>query len=171
MNIQERFKEAKKLRKRMAEEKAAEEKEKTQEEDKLAKAMAGVKVNQKKKRSTHEPKDEIEILDDLAYEVVRDYVRQDIGERLKDFREKELGLSQKKLAEAYGECQNITDTCLSKWESGKNGVDLLFLIWLSEKFHVNLHWLITGEKDTPRDKVVEELIETLESALEISKKL
>lgn len=157
MNIQEKFKEAKKLKKRKAEEKA--------------KAEKDAKSSQNEKRSTYEPKNEIEILDDLAYEVVRDYVRQDIGERLKDVREKELGLTQEKLVKAYRECQNITCTCLSKWGKGKNGVDLLFLIWLSEEYHVNLHWLITGEKVTPRDEVAEKLIETLESALEISKKL
>ena len=67
-----------------------------------------------------------------------------IGERLKLLRERHLDgrkLRQVEFAEKLG----VLRDKISRIENGKQAVDLNLLINISQKFNVDLHWLITGE--------------------------
>jgi len=67
-----------------------------------------------------------------------------IGERLKLLRERHLDgrkLRQVEFAEKLG----VVRDKISRIENGKQAVDLNLLINISQKFNVDLHWLITGE--------------------------
>jgi len=69
-------------------------------------------------------------------------VKHVIGQRLKKLRE-ELNLSQGKMANLLG----VSQSALSKWESGKREIPIGVLIKLKQKFNVNLNWLLSGQGD------------------------
>jgi len=69
-------------------------------------------------------------------------VKHAIGQRLKKLRE-ELNLSQGKMANLLG----VSQSALSKWESGKREIPIGVLIKLKQKFNVNLNWLLSGQGD------------------------
>lgn len=66
-----------------------------------------------------------------------------MNKNLKLLRE-DLGLSQKE----FGKKLNVTDTTVSKWESGSRKLNKRTLTQICDTFNVNYEWLITGEGDT-----------------------
>lgn len=103
-------------------------------------------------------------LKETALKQVKKDILIGIGNRLREIRDKN-GKTQDDIANMYSAFDDITGPCLSKWENGNNGVNLFFLIWFAHEFNVDLNWLITGKEHTP---ITQELIETLEHALEIA---
>ena len=87
--------------------------------------------------------------------------------RLGNFRDGK-GLSQKRIMDLYakhtGEISSGIDetkkgSSMSRYENGKRGIDLVFLVWLAQEFHVDLHWLLTGETWEAQDEVVQKVKE------------
>lgn len=66
--------------------------------------------------------------------------KKDLGERLRTVR-KSIGLTQEILAEALG----ITKGSLSQFELGISGMNIERLYNISNLYHVNIDWLLTGE--------------------------
>ena len=69
----------------------------------------------------------------------KDYLR-DLGERLRTAR-KSIGLTQEALAEALG----VTKGSLSQFELGLTGMNIERLYSISNLYHINIDWLLTGE--------------------------
>lgn len=57
---------------------------------------------------------------------------------------------------------NISESCLSRWESGQRSVDIIFLLWFAEKYNANLRQLLTGEEPEPKDKIAQDAVQDLE---------
>ena len=63
-----------------------------------------------------------------------------VGQRLKLLRET-LNLSQAKLAKKL----KVSQSAISKWESGERDIPTAILVRLKKEFGVNLNWLLSGE--------------------------
>ena len=106
----------------------------------------------------YEANTEAEIRDKLVHRKVITEIQRVVGQGLFDVR-KEQKLTQPQIIELYNKDTgfNISDTCLSRWESGTRAIDLIFLLWFAEKYNVDLHELLTGEKRVSENEAVEEL--------------
>ncbi len=111
-----------------------------------------------------------EIIDDMAAQKVISDLRRQIGNRLMEIREQH-GLKQNQVVERYSSCLQITVSCLSKWENGEHKIDWLFLLWFSEEFGVDLHWLLTGENRASKNELVEEARKKASELSEILEKI
>ena len=63
-----------------------------------------------------------------------------LSKRIREFRKK-IGMTQGQLSEAV----NITRGKIGKLETDRQDVDSELLIGLSERFGINIHWLVTGQ--------------------------
>lgn len=122
------------------------------------------------KPRTYEPRDEVQILNELAHKAVIRDIQREIGERLEKVRTEHGIKSQMQAIDKYNKytTEAIEHTSVNRWERGDRRVDLIYLIWFAEEFNVDLHWLITGER---KNQIVKKLIKILEMALELCKKL
>lgn len=71
-------------------------------------------------------------------------MRKDIGLRIRTYRT-QAGLNQKQLAEKIG----VTNSAVSNWEKGLNGVDVELLPAICEVLHVELTDLLDTPKPPP----------------------
>lgn len=108
--------------------------------------------------------------DNKMYRDFLNNINRNIGKRIVEIREKH-GLTPKDIIKEFGVCKGISPGCLSRWESGQRTADHIFLIWFSNRFSVDLHWLITGEIQAVKNPLVQELTENLEKAVELCRKL
>ncbi len=135
-----------------------------------AKRLAEEQAEKVAKNQKCKDKDEIENLEELAFKSVTSIVQKDIGSRLVSIREQN-GLTQKDIVDELGDFWRLDKSTICKWENGTNGVSFVYLLWLSQRFDVDLHWLLTGQKRSPTDALAAELRERLEEAYKISQKL
>jgi len=133
---------------------------------KLAKEQAEKVANNQKCRD----KDETEYLNELAYKSVTSIIQNDIGSRLVSVREQNK-LTQQDIADELGDFWEIDKSTICKWENGTNGVSFVYLLWLSQQFDVDLHWLLTGQRRSPKETIAAEIREKLEEVCKISQKL
>lgn len=110
-----------------------------------------------------------ENLDAMVLREVTSDILRGIGNRLVEIREKQ-GLTQKEVAQEFRVCQTITDTALSKWESGTNAVSIIYLLWFSQRFDVDLHWLMTGERRNSQNEIKEEALQKVQELSKILEK-
>lgn len=114
----------------------------------------------------------IEEIDTDALNIVRENMLRDIGNRLLSIRKK-YNLDEKEMLKRYYECsgKHYSASAWSRWENGERQIDLLVMLWLVEEFDVDLHVLLTGERRTPRNQLVQQVIDLLESALRLLENL
>lgn len=75
-------------------------------------------------------------------------IKRAIGKRLKQLRKK-IGMSQKEFAEKL----NITPSSLNNYEVGRRNIPPEILADLSDKFNVNIDWLLTGNDPMFKDEL------------------
>ncbi len=72
----------------------------------------------------------------------------EVGKRIAEIREKERFLQGE-----FAEIMEVSKATLSYYERGIRKPDIEFLYLLSDKFNVDLHWLVTGEaQPVPKPK-------------------
>lgn len=123
-----------------------------------AKAEREWKERYEGKERDEQYKSEAEILDEIAFAAVTDYMQQEIGERLRSIRKKQ-NKTQAAIVDNYSNCQSISTSTLSRWEQGRRAQDIVFLAWFSQKYDVDLNWLITGEIQSLQDETVQKIKE------------
>lgn len=154
-NIQERFSEAhKNIEKEL--------------ENEQKKIRAKCKTQEEKENTQKKFAKKYDRIDDEIRRCVVSDIQREIGQRLREVREK-YGLSLKMMTAQFNLGGfDIVDSSLSRWENGERAVNIMYLVWLAEKYSVNLHWLLTGEE---KDETVQELQKMLARAAELSQKL
>lgn len=108
-------------------------------------------------------------LNSATVEAVTAIVQKDIGTRLVKVRE-EKKLTQEDIIMELSDFWELDVTTLSRWETGKRKVSLVYLLWLAQQFGVDLHWLLTGEQLTPKNDLIKEAEKKIEGALKLLKK-
>ncbi|HAK87603.1 MAG: hypothetical protein A2077_01390 [Nitrospirae bacterium GWC2_46_6] len=84
-----------------------------------------------------------------------------LGGRLKTFRKaKNLTLS------AFGEILDVSPGYLSEVENGKKALSQDLFILLSEKFNINLNWLLIGEGDAEMHESSDPIVREISALLE-----
>jgi transcriptional regulator with XRE-family HTH domain len=81
--------------------------------------------------------------------------KKEIGERLRHARDKS-DIKQNRAAMYIG----VHNSTLNKYESGDREADHETMVRLSELYHVNLHWLLTGEGDMYISETATDLLKT-----------
>lgn len=109
-------------------------------------------------------------LNSATVEAVTTIIQKDIGTRLIIVRE-ENQLTQEDVIAELLDFWELDVTTLSRWETGKRKVSFVYLLWLAQRFDVDLQWLLTGEKRISSNNLSVELRQKLTEASEIAKKL
>lgn len=108
-------------------------------------------------------------LTDTIVSAVTAIVQKDIGIRLVKVRE-ENQLTQTDVIAELSDFWELDVTTLSRWETGKRKVSLVYLLWLAQRYDVDLHWLLTGEHHTPKNDMIKEAEKKIEDVLNLLKK-
>lgn len=96
-----------------------------------------------------------EFLNKETADFVARTIQRDIGQRLQKIREKNV-LTLENITEELEPFWKLDKSAISRWENGKRAVSFTYLIWFAQRFDVDLHWLLTGEKSEPVSKILEE---------------
>lgn len=103
-------------------------------------------------------------------EAVTAIVQKDIGTRLVKVRE-EKQLTQENMITELSDFWELDVTTLSRWETGKRKVNFVYLLWLAQRFDVDLHWLLTGEHPASKSEIVMEANRKAKELQELLKKI
>lgn len=84
-------------------------------------------------------------MSEREFDEAKNKIGRDLGERLTSIRESKR-LTQEEFLRQLDETSPKTSSGYSRWENGQRAPDVCFLVQLHEKWHVDLNWLIAGDK-------------------------
>lgn len=92
-----------------------------------------------------------------------------IGQRLREIREQN-DYTLDDIVIELSDFWEVDKSTINRWENAKREISVVYIVWFAQRFDVDLHWLMTGEKKSS-STISTELRKKLEEVLEISKKL